>query len=462
MHQGYCTLPADETGRILDRIAGLEQIISSEAIDEALTASGRINRRSCRLTHQVVLWVVLGMALLTDLPIRQVFKHLRRFRWGEKTPHRASLCHARQRLGVAPLRQLFSQVVRPLGTPQTPGVFYRHYRLVGIDGVVLDLPDTPANDAAFGRPRGGRGVAAFPQVLKLSLVELGTHVELGFLVKPCHSSERLMVEGLIRFLPPDALLLWDRGFFSYKLWKRLSGCGIPLLARVKAGLILRPIRTLSDGSYIAKIYPKPYDREKDRKGIEVRVIRYTLDDPRRVGHQQEHVILTNLFDAKANPAWELIPLYHERWEHELVHDEQKTHQDPKRVTKPTNLRSQTPCGVLQELWALSLGHFVIRACMTEAARTQNLDPDRLSFLGCLQILRCRLPECESRTPQTFEAWWQGLLWEMQQERTDPVRRNRINPRVIKRKMSKWKKKRPEHHALPPLTKTFRETVVMLI
>jgi hypothetical protein len=108
---------------------------------------------------------------------------------------------------------------------------------------------------------------------------------------------------------------------------------------------------------------------------------------------------------------------------------------------------------------LSLGHFVIRSLMFAAAATAGLDPDALSFTGCFQILKCRLSECDGKTPATFEAWYRGLLWEMQQERTDP-RRNRVNPRVIKRKMSKWKKKRPEHRSLPPLKKTFRETVVI--
>ena len=104
----------------------------------------------------------------------------------------------------------------------------------------------------------------------------------------------------------------------------------------------------------------------------------------------------------------------------------------------------------------------MRALMFEAAATAGLDSDRLSFTGCFQILKCRLPECDSATPRRFEEWYRGLLWEMQGERTDDqVRRNRINPRVVKRKMSKFKKKRPEHRPVPPLLKTFRESVVML-
>jgi hypothetical protein len=463
MTHGPCTLPADEAGRILDRLAGLEQIIPPQAVRQALEATGRTNQRRCTLTHEVICWVVLAMGILTDLPIRQVFKHARRLRVGEATPQRSSLCVARRRLGIAPLRQLFQQVVHPLARPETPGAFYRGLRLMGIDGTVLDVPDSEVNAAAFGRPSAGpRGEGAFPQIRKLSLVELGTHVEVDFLARPITHGEQAMVGALLGHLDPEMLLLWDRGFFSYDLWNAVTTRGVKILARVTSRLILKPIRNLADGSYLAKIYPSAAAREKDRDGITVRVIRYTLDDPQRVGHGEVHTLLTNLFDEDLYPAEELIILYHERWEQELVYDEQKTHHDPRRATKPAHLRSETPAGVIQEIYALSLGHFVTRALMFEAAATVGLDPDRLSFLGCFQILKCRLPECQSATPRSFEAWYQGLLWEMQHERTDDeVRRNRINPRVVKRKMSKFKKKRPEHRRLPPLKKTFAETVVLL-
>jgi hypothetical protein len=461
MPRGQCTLPADDAGRILDRLAGLEQIIRPDAIRQALTATGRVSTRSCVLTSEVMLWVVLAMGVLTDLPLRQVFKHARRLRQGEESPPRSNLCMARRRLGVAPVRHLFSQVVRPLARPDTPGAFSHGFRLMGFDGTVLDVPDSAANAAAFSRPSAGpRGAGAFPQVKKLSLVELGTHVEVAFLVKHGHCGERAMVAGLLRHLTPAMLLLLDQGFYSYDQWRQLTATGVKLLARVVKSMVLRPLRTLADGSYLAKVYKNDYDRRKDRDGILVRVIRYTLDDPHRVGHGEEHVLITNLFNEELYPAMELIILYHERWEEELTFDEQKTHQDPRRATKPAQLRSETPAGVIQEIYALSLGHFVIRSLMFEAAATVGLDPDRLSFTGCFQILKCRLPECDSTTPATFEAWYQGVLWEMQGERTDP-RRNRVNPRVIKRKMSKWRKKRPEHRHLPPLKKTFAETVVML-
>ena len=124
------------------------------------------------------------------------------------------------------------------------------------------------------------------------------------------------------------------------------------------------------------------------------------------------MLITNLLGEQEYPASELIPLYHERWEQELVFDEQKTHQDPRRASKPAHLRSESPAGVVQELYALSLAHFVTRALMFQAATSANLDPDRLSFNGCFQILQCRLPECRAESAVSLAAWYAALLDEL--------------------------------------------------
>jgi len=458
--QGSCWEAFPDDDNILDRLAGLAKVIPQSIMEQALFDSGRNQQRACRLCHRSMLWVVLAMGLLTHLPIRQVYKHARKMREGEKTPARSNLCEARQRLGVEPVRRVFDLVARPLATPTTPGAFYHGLRLMGIDGTVFDVPDTPANDERFHRSSGGRGDGAFPQVRKVSLVELGTHVEVALAFGGWQDSEQALVGQLWDKIPADALLLEDRGFFSYNHWKTLDSRGIKLLIRMKCNLILEPIgERLPDRSYLAKIYPSSYARDKDREGIVVRVIEYTLDDPQRTGHQQTHRLITNLFDPALFPALELICNYHERWEIELTFDEQKTHLDPRRASKPAHFRSQTPDGVEQELYALSLGHFVVRALMFEAAKQENLDVDALSFTGSLHTLQARLPECDSSTPTSLEQWYRALLAELAQERTEP-RRNRVNPRVVKRKMSKFAKKRPEHRHQPPLKKTFVETVVV--
>ena len=195
--QGRCVLPADETGRVLDRLTALEKVISPNDIRQVLIDSGRVNPRACKLTHEIMMWIVLAMGIFTNLPIRQVFKQARRLRAIADTPCRSALCVARQRLGVEPVRRLFERTVRPLATPETPGAFYCGLRLVAVDGTLLDVPDTSANDACFGRPTSGkRGDGAFPQVRKLSLVEVGTHVEFALCTASYRTGEKTMFSRL--------------------------------------------------------------------------------------------------------------------------------------------------------------------------------------------------------------------------------------------------------------------------
>ena len=420
---GCSKLLADESGRVLDRLAGWEGVISPDVVREVLMATGRVNERDCRLTHEVMMWVVVGMGVLTDMPLRMVFKNSRRMREGEILPLRSTLCEARQRLGVEPLRELHRRVVRPLATLETPGAFYQGLRLMGIDGSVFDVPDSAAN-AVFGRSSGGRSAGAFPQVRKLSWIEWGTHVEVAFQVGGWHESEQSLAPQLWEHLPADSLLLEDRGFFSYGHWKALHE-RVKLLVRVKKTLVLTAAERLADGSYLAQIYPSSDDRKQDRQGIVVRVIEYTLNDPGRTGHGEVHRLLTNLLDVDQFPAHELIVLYHERWEAELVFDEQKTHQDPRRAEKPAHLRSESPDGVRQELYALSLGHFVVRSLLVEAAQptardTEHLDVDRLSFTAGLHTLPTRLPECTGLSATSLSNWSRDLLFEIRQDRVPPA------------------------------------------
>src|SRR5262245_58049109 len=108
------TLPEGHGGRILDKLLLLEQVIPPGEVLQVLEDTGCLDARRCTLTFSVTCWLVLAMGILTELPIRQVFKACRRLYHDEDTPHRSSLCRARQRLGVAPLRLLFERIARPL------------------------------------------------------------------------------------------------------------------------------------------------------------------------------------------------------------------------------------------------------------------------------------------------------------------------------------------------------------
>jgi Insertion element 4 transposase N-terminal/Transposase DDE domain len=445
--------PASLTLDPLPYVRGLYRLIPEQRLAAILARSGRTSQRRRRLPAESVTWLVIAMALFAADSIPKVWRRLHPSR-DEPEPDDSAFTQARRRLGVAPLRQLFLQTARPMATHQTVGASYRGWRLIGLDGTTLDLPDTPANARAFGRPTTGRAEGAFPQARLLALCELGTHAVCGLVIKPIRHGEPSMVAPLLDHLGPGMLLIWDRGFFSYELIRSVCHRGARLLARVKSNTVLRPIRRLGDGSYLARIYPSAADRRHDTRGLMVRVIEYTHDDPHRPGAGERHRLITDILSPEDLPARDAPLVYHERWEQELAFDEIKTHLSGRAVP----IRSKTPAGVVQEIYGLMLAHHVVRRVMHDAAVVAGQDPDRLSFLDSLRVLQCHLPESPSATTET---WYQRLLREVRRQELRP-RRDRWYARVIKRKMSNWMKKRPEHRHPPQPTKPFREAVVLLI
>jgi Insertion element 4 transposase N-terminal/Transposase DDE domain len=434
-------------------VRGLAQLIPEHRLSSILTRTGRTSERRRRLPADSIIWLVIALTLFAADSIPKVWRRLHPTR-DDPEPTDAAFTQARQRLGVAPLRQLFLETARPMATHQTVGTFYRGWRLMGLDGTVLDVPDTPANARTFGRPMSGRAAGAFPQVRLLALCELGTHAICGLAIKPLRHGEVSMVGPLLDQLGPGMLLIWDRGFFSYELIRSVCERGCHLLARVKSNTILEPLRRLGDGSCLAKIYPDASDRRHDRRGLMVRVIEYTHDDPHRPGAGERHRLITDLLNPDDLPAPEAPLVYHERWEEELAFDEIKTHLSGRAIP----IRSKTPAGVVQEIYGMILAHDVVRRVMHDAAVVSCQDPDRLSFTDSLRILQCQLPEAPQHEVET---WYHRLLREVRCQELRP-RRERWYARVIKQKMSKWPKKRPEHRRPPQPTKPFRESIVILI
>ncbi|MBV9126019.1 MAG: transposase domain-containing protein, partial [Planctomycetes bacterium] len=222
-----------------ERVRALKRIIPKAEVQAVLKATGQHRRRCPRLPPWFLVWFAIALGLFCRDCYRQVFQWLQPFRRGG-TPRRSTLCEARHRLGVAPLRLLAQRVVRCLATPQTPGAFYRGLRLMALDSFVLNIPDTPANARVFGRPGSSRAPGAFPQVRVLALCETGTHILYRTLLKPCHRGEVSMAAYLLRFLLEDMLLLWDRNFLSYALVRQVRQRRAHLLARVKNNLIFSP------------------------------------------------------------------------------------------------------------------------------------------------------------------------------------------------------------------------------
>jgi hypothetical protein len=434
------------------RLHALQRFLPPAAVADALRAAGRPSRCP-RLPDPFMVWFVVALGLLATACYRAVFRWLQPFAPG-RTPGRSSLCMARQRLGVGPLRRLAEATLVPLARPDTPGAFYAGLRLLALDGFQLALPDSPANRRVFGAPRNQRRGGAFPKVRVVALCEAGTHVLWRLVIKPYRRSEIRMAAPLLKGLPAGCLLLWDRHFYSYDTVAAVRARGSHLLARVRRGLKLPPQEVLADGSYLTTVRPSHRSRAAGGAPVVVRVIRYRLADPARSPRGEEHCLVTTLHEERAYPAAALVALYHQRWEQELAIDELKTHQRGRPV-----LRSQTPAGVVQEIYGLALGHYVVRRLLFEAAQRRGLDPRQLSFVAGLEILRVRLPEVP-RGEAGVRAWYEALLAEVGEEEL-PRRRRRLNPRVVKQPRVAWPGKKPGHGQTPQPTKPFLEVVVIL-
>jgi hypothetical protein len=98
--------------------------------------------------------------------------------------------------------------------------WYRSWRVMAIDGVVLDAPDSPGNVAAFGKWRNAIAASPFPQVRVVGLAECGSRAIVAARIEPCHTDEKSIARDLIGDLDADMLLLADRGFYGYDMWKQ--------------------------------------------------------------------------------------------------------------------------------------------------------------------------------------------------------------------------------------------------
>jgi hypothetical protein len=391
--------PAGE--RLPDRIAIglLTATFPPELVDRVVAETGRVQRRSRLLPARVVVYYVLAMCLFFGQGYEEVARLLtdglayaRRWRGTWRVPTTAAITRARARLGPEPLRALFAEVCQPMATEASSGSFYRAWRLVAVDGTTFDLPDTAANAGFFGRPGSPRGAGkgAFPQVRVAGLGECGTHAIFAAALGPLAVHETELARRLFGRLRAGMLLIADRGFTGFDLWRAAAATGADLLWRVRNSAVLPVAEQLADGSYLSHIYAAR-DKHRHAGPITVRVVEYTL-----AGQATVYRLITTILDPAQAPALDLAALYAQRWEFEISLGELKTHQGAPQMV----LRSHTPDGVQQEVYGFLLVHYAIRALMHQAALDAAIDPDQVSFTRTLRLARRQVPAQAALSPLT--------------------------------------------------------------
>jgi Insertion element 4 transposase N-terminal/Transposase DDE domain len=360
-----------------------------DQIHEVLRETSKGSKRLRDLPAHVMMYYVVALSLYRAEGSREV---LRLLLAGlqvivglgvEVVPAtKGAISRARSRLGVEPVRQLYDRIVGPVADAQTQGAFYRGWHVVALDGFTLETPDTVANEEAFGRPKSpSGGKSAYPLVRGVGLVEVGTHVLFGAVLGDYYTGEVTLAREVVPRLKKGMLCLADRYFPGFELWEQAMATGADLVWRVRSRIRFAEEERLPDGSCLSR-FPS---RRKGKAPMRVRVIEYKVTNQK--GEDQAVRIITSILDWQLAPAHELAGLYAQRWEFETALDEFKTHLRGAR----TVLRSQTPDLIRQEVYGLLLAHFALRGLMHEAAVHAGRDPDRISFIHTVRVVRRTLP-----------------------------------------------------------------------
>ena len=385
----------DDDGGLADRISVgvLAKAFPRELVESVIKAARAREQRRRMLPAWVVVYYVLALALFMDLGGARVMRKLSgTLAWAARgvtvaTPSEQALSTARARLGPTPLRLLFEDVAGPLAGPGTPGAFWRGLRVTSVDGTTLDVQDTPANWERFGGPttkteQGERLRGAFAQLRLLVLAECGTRALIAASVGAYSTGEKTLTAALLPKVDESMLVLADRNFAGYELWRDAAATGAALVWRMSASFPLPVDEVLADGSYLSRLnVPKELVRTGARPII-VRVVEYHLLDA--AGAVTETFVLaTTLLDPATAPARELAELYHQRWQIETAIGAFKSQLRGNGVV----LRSKTPDGAEQECWALLCAYHAIREAICAAATLTDDDPLRLSFVNALDAVR---------------------------------------------------------------------------
>lgn len=418
-----------------DRLEGLKQHLDPEWIEDALSACGTVSLRRRRLPAEQVVWMVIGMGLMRNVPIEQVVDKLELALPDQRGTliAKSAISKARQRLGENPLAYLFDVTAAEWSARSADAYRWRGLGLYGLDGTTMRVADSPENRVEFGGQKagGGRGESGYPQVRVVAMMALRSHVLSSFRFADYGTGETTLARGIWNEVPEESLVIVDRNFLVKKDLVHLETSGNRhWLTRTKVNTKWAIQEKLGKDDYLV---------EWDLKGSglpktwTLRAIHY-----KRKGCPRS-TLLTSLLDPEKYPAKELVALYHERWETEIGYDELKTH----LLNRQEAIRSKTPAGVRQELWGIALAYNLVRLEMERVAAEAGVPPTRISFVSSLAMIRDEFHtlSLRSMTPGAVPASLSRLRQRLKRLILPP-RRERTYPRAVKVKMSNYPRKRP--------------------
>jgi hypothetical protein len=402
----------------------LTRIVSFEMVDAVLADCEAVQRRVRKLPARVVVYLLLAAALFEPVGYLAVWGKLTGALEGAGVAEvtAAALWQARTRLGPAPLRALFDLLRGSAAAPRTSGAWWRGLLVCAIDGTTLDVPDTPGHRARLGKQDNQYATAGYPQIRLVALVACGTRAIIDAVFGPTADGEPAYVTRLLGSLHQGMIVLLDRGLSSNALLDAIAGAEADFLARLSAARKPPVLQHLPDGSFVSVL-----------GGVKVRIIECRITISTTAGRQTgTYRLATTLLDPRQHPAFELVTLYHQRWEIESAYFEIKRTMLGRRV-----LRARTLPGITQEIYALLTVYQVIRIAIADTAiAAPGTDPDRASFTIALQAARDQVIQAANVIAgETIDL--AGTIGRHVLDNLLPGRRLRVSPRAVKRPLSRY-------------------------
>lgn len=410
--------------------------LQPESIFSACRAAGH-TWRQCTLDPVAIVHWFLTQVLHGNTSLEHIANLAGRLFTG------AAYCTARSGLPLAVFQSVLHDTIKALIPDTEVDGRWRGHRTFLIDGSSFSMPDTPELQERFGQPGAQAPGCGFPVAKILALFHAGTGVLLKVMVAPLRSHEMASVEGTHPALGPGDVLVGDRGFCSFAHFAMLTASGIYAVFRAhqrqiidftpgrrhappgsKEGTKGRPrsrwLRSLGVLDQVVD-WMKPAvrpewmtaeDYARLPETLIVRELRYRTGRP---GFRTRVVTLvTTLLDPEVYPLAALAELYGARWRVELDLRHLKT------TMKMDVLKCKTVAGVLKELAVYAIVYNLVRVVMLEAARRQDVDVERISFVDALRWLARAQPGDEIS----------DLV-------VNPERPGRYEPRVRKRRPKQY-------------------------
>lgn len=418
-----------------------EDVELSEVVALALNDATKPTKRQRNLPNDVILWVVVAMSLFRHVALTQLTQRLGVLGDAGKRLASSSISEARTRLGTGPLRVLFEELSMRWAHQAASFHPWKGLSVYAMDGTTLAVSDSEANDAHFGRPSSRTGVAGYPRVRLVALVASRSRLLVDASFGPCTgkgTGETTLAGPLWDGVPDDSVLLFDRGFIDTgRMWWFLTQHpSRHFVTREAAKLTWTEVQKLGSHDAIVDLRVSKAARRQHNDApetIRLRRIEYQFE-----GHKPS-ALLTSLLDADRYPAAEVIDLYHERWDIELVYRDVKLTQLQRQET----LRSRTPEGVSQEIYGLLTAYQIIRKRMLTVAEELGVPPRRLSFKSSLIAVQSF---CMQMTVPLHSDEWIRMSFDILDNAIAsgvmPLRKKRRSyPRHVKVKISNYKRNR---------------------